>query len=196
MSGAAARRSNHSARRCSNSVFTHGLLAAVSRCIKNEAEGFLGAFSTETPVPESVTSWEATKRSVIVPFRPKVARADTTRHLGHARSQVAHAADVDVAHRVVVSSREDGEEVEVLRGSLHGVVRVLQAAQLHLRFQEAVLLPCRADGGHVLPRVGQWILEPASLSQKVTNAPMSFVKARATVTLCSGTLDCCVRTVG
>ena len=33
----------------------------------------------------------------------------------------------------------------------------------------------------------KWILEPASLSQKVTNAPMSFVKARATVTLCSAT---------
>ena len=48
-------------------------------------------------------------------------------------AQVAHAADVDVAHRVVVGARKDGEEVEVLRGSLHGVVRVLQAAQLHLR---------------------------------------------------------------
>ena len=106
----------------------------------------------------------------------KVARAgaDTTqRHLGHALggkagneavAQVAHAADVDVAHRVVVSTRKDGEEVEVLRGSLHGVVRVLQAAQLHLRLQEAVLLPGRADGGHVLPRVGQQV--PASLSQK------------------------------
>ena len=89
----------------------------------------------------------------------KVARAgaDTTqRHLGHALggkeavAQVAHAADVDVAHRVVVSTREDGEEVEVLRGSLHGVVWVLQAAQLHLRLQEAVLL-------HVLPRVGQQV---------------------------------------
>ena len=139
----------------------------------------------------------------------KVARAgaDTTqRHLGHALggkagdeavAQVAHAADVDVAHRVVVSTRKDGEEVEVLRGSLHGVVWVLQAAQLHLRLQEAVLLPRRADGGHVLPRVGQQV-DP--LSQKVTNAPMSFVKARATVTLCSatpfGTLDCCVCTVG
>ena len=56
----------------------------------------------------------------------KVARAgaDTTqRHLGHALggkagneavAQVAHAADVDVAHRVVVSTRKDGEEVEVL----------------------------------------------------------------------------------
>ena len=33
----------------------------------------------------------------------------------------------------------------------------------------------------------KWILEPASLSQKVTNAPMSFVKARAAVTLCSAT---------
>ena len=90
----------------------------------------------------------------------------TQRHLGHALggkagneavAQVAHAADVDVAHRVVVGAREDGEEVEVLRGSLHGVVRVLQAAQLHLRLQEAVLLPSRADGGHVLPRVGQQV---------------------------------------
>ena len=139
----------------------------------------------------------------------KVARAgaDTTqRHLGHALggkagneavAQVAHAADVDVAHRVVVSTCEDGEEVEVLRGSLHGVVRVLQAAQLHLRFQEAVLLPRRADGGGL---ASKWILEPASLFEKVTNAPMSFVKARATVTLCSatpfGTLDCCVCAVG
>ena len=98
----------------------------------------------------------------------KVARAGaaTQRHLGHALggkagneavAQVAHAADVDVAHRVVVGAREDGEEVEVLRGSLHGVVRVLQAAQLHLRIQEAVLLPGRADGGHVLPRVGQQV---------------------------------------
>ena len=99
----------------------------------------------------------------------KVARAGadaTQRHLGHALggkagneavAQVAHAADVDVAHRVVVGAREDGEEVEVLRGSLHGVVRVLQAAQLHLRLQEAVLLPGRADGGHVLPRVGQQV---------------------------------------
>ena len=88
----------------------------------------------------------------------KVARAgaDTTqRHLGHALggkagneavAQAAHAADVDVAYCVVVGAREDGEEVEVLRGSLHGVVWVL-AAQLHLRLQEAVLLPGRADGG-------------------------------------------------
>ena len=79
---------------------------------------------------------------------------------------------------------EDGEEVEVLRGSLHGVVRVLQAAQLHLRLQEAVR-------GHVL--ASKWILEPASLSQKVTNAPMSFVKGSATP---FGTLDCCACTVG
>ena len=41
-----------------------------------------------------------------------------------------------------VTTRKDREEVEVLRGSLHGVARVLQAAQLQL--QEAVLLPgCR-----------------------------------------------------
>ena len=85
--------------------------------------------------------------------------------------------------------------MEVLRGSLHRVVRVLQTAQLRLRLQETVFLPGR---GHVL--ASRWIVEPASLSQKVTNAPVSFVKARATVTLCSatpgGTVDCCVCTVG
>ena len=48
------------------------------------------------------------------------------------------------------TTRKDREEVEVLRGSLHGAARVLQTAQLHLQLQEAVLLPGRADGGHVL----------------------------------------------
>ena len=72
-------------------------------------------------------------------------------------AQVASAVDVDVAHRVVVGPRKDREEVEVLRGSLHRVVRVLQTAQLHLRLQETVFLPGRADGGHVLPRVGQQV---------------------------------------
>ena len=118
-------------------------------------------------------------------------------HLGHALggkagneavAQVAHAADVDVAHRVVVGARKDGEEVKVLRSSLHGVVRVLQAAQLHLRLQE-LAAPMGATSCPGL--ASKWILEPAS---------MSFVKARATVTLCSatpfGTLDCCVCTVG
>ena len=66
--------------------------------------------------------------------------ADATEgHLGHslcreardeAVAQVASAVNVDVAHRVVVGPRKDREEVEVLRGSLHSVVRVLQAAQL------------------------------------------------------------------
>ena len=93
--------------------------------------------------------------------------ADATEgHLGHslrreagdkAVAQVASAVDVDVAHRVVVGPRKDREEVEVLRGFLHTVVRVLQAAQLHLRLQETVFLPGRTDGGHVLPRVGQQV---------------------------------------
>ena len=39
--------------------------------------------------------------------------------------------------------------IAMLRGSLHGVARVLQAAQLHLH-QDAVLLPGCADGDHVL----------------------------------------------
>ena len=106
-------------------------------------------------------------RSVIVPSRPlpgKVARAgaDTTqRHLGHALggkagneavAQVAHAADVDVAHRVVVGAREDGEDAPRLPSwGCEGT------AGCHLRLQKAVLLPGRADGGHVLPRVGQQV---------------------------------------
>ena len=85
------------------------------------------------------------------PSQVAQASADATEgHLGHSL-------DVDVAHRVVVGPRKDREEVEVLRGSLHRVVRVLQAAQLHLRLQETVFLPGRADGGHVLPRVGQQV---------------------------------------
>ena len=117
--------------------------------------------------------------------RGKVARAGadaTEGHLGHALggkagneavAQVAHAADVDVAHRVVVSIRKDREEVEVLRGSLHGVVWVLQAAQLHLRLSSCLAAPMGATSCSGL--ASEWILEPPSLSQKVTNAPMSFV---------------------
>ena len=107
-------------------------------------------------------------------------------HLGHALgreardeavAQVARAVDVDVAHRVVVGPRKDREEVEVLQG---------------------LAAPMGATSCPGL--ASKWILEPASLSQKVTNAPISFVKARATVTLCSatpgGAVDCCVCTVG
>ena len=79
--------------------------------------------------------------SVIVPSSEpsQVARtsADTEGHLGHslrreacdeAVAQVASAVDVDVAHRVVVGPRKDREEVEVLRGSLHRVVRPAASA--------------------------------------------------------------------
>ena len=126
-------------------------------------------------------------RSVIVPSRPlKVNRARSP-------ERVLTPWRIDVAHRVVVGARVDGEEVEVLRGSLHGVVRVLQAA-----LPSCLAAPMGATSCPGL--ASKWILEPASLSQKVTNAPMSFVKARATVTLCSatpfGTLGCCVCTVG
>ena len=48
------------------------------------------------------------------------------------------------------ADRRSRDEVEVVRGSLHGVARVLQAAQLHLQLQDAVLLPGCADGDHVL----------------------------------------------
>ena len=62
-----------------------------------------------------------------------------------------------------VTTRKDQEEAEVLRGSLHGVARVLQAAQLHLRLQEAVLLPGCADGPEGHERAHQ--SEPAHQSE-------------------------------
>ena len=60
------------------------------------------------------------------------------------------------------TTRKDREEVEVLQGSLHGVARVLQAAQLHLQLQE---VPGCADGGptscgqHVCLRAHVVVLE-------------------------------------
>ena len=65
-----------------------------------------------------------------------------------------------------MATRKDREEVEVLRGSLHGVARELQ---LHLRPQEAVLLPGCRWGPR--PRVGQQVGLRAP--QKVTNAPIN-----------------------
>ena len=61
-------------------------------------------------------------------------------------------------------NRANREEAEVLRGSFR-VARVLQAAQLHLRLQKAVLLPRCADGGHVLPRTWQQVDLRVSLHQ-------------------------------
>ena len=202
-------------------LFFWSFCGAFKSCIKNEAEGHRAlvkhrdarAGERHQLVGHQMNEQVRHRAVQALEGEPgKVARAgaDTTqRHLGHALSgkagneavaQVAHTADVNVAHRVVVSTRKDREEMEVLRSSLHRIVRVLQAAQLHLRFQEAVLLPGRAGATSCPGLASKWILEPASLSQKVTNAPMSFVKARATVTLCSatpfGTLDCCVCAVG
>ena len=86
------------------------------------------------------------------PGKVSRAGADTTqRHLGHALggkagneavAQVAHAADVDVAHRVVVSTREDGEEVEVLRGFTHHDCAALECS--------AVLCLCPKGSAHAL----------------------------------------------
>ena len=121
--------------------------------------------------------------------------ADTTEgHLGHALgreardeavAQVARTVDVNVAHRVVVGPRKDREEVEVLRGSLHGVVWVLQAA-----------LPGCADG---LPRVGRQVdLRARVVVPEGHERSHQFREgARDDVVLRHvGTVDCCVRTVG
>ena len=95
----------------------------------------------------------------------KVARAgaDTTqRHLGHALggkagneavAQVAHAADVDVAHRVVVGAREDGEEVEVLRG-LCGYCRLPSCICDSRRLSSCLAAPMGATSCPGLARKG------------------------------------------
>ena len=57
------------------------------------------------------------------------------------------------------ATRKNQEEVEVLRGSLHGVARVLQAAQLHLQLQKAVLLGATSCGQHVGLRARVVVLE-------------------------------------
>ena len=61
-----------------------------------------------------------------------------------------------------MTTRKDREEAEVLRGSVHGVARVLQAAQLHLRLQEAVLLP-----GSGL--ANKWVFERPRRSNRFRN---------------------------
>ena len=115
----------------------------------------------------------AVKRLEGEPSQVARTSADATEgHLGRslrreasdkAVAQVASVVDVDVAHRVVVGPRKDREEVEVLRGSLHRVVRELQA------LSSCLAAPMGATSCPVLAI--RWILEPASLSQKVTNAP-------------------------
>ena len=81
-------------------------------------------------------------------------------------------------------TRKDREGAEVLRGSVHGVARVLQAAQLHLRLQEAVLLP-----GSGL--ANKWVFERPSktdletcrkyreLKRKLSERALTQRKARA-----------------
>ena len=101
--------------------------------------------------------------------------ADATEgHLGHALggkagneavAQVAHAADVDVAHRVVVSTREGGEEVEVLRApfmGLCGYCRLPSCICDSRRLSSCLAAPMGATSCPGL--ASKWILEPASLS--------------------------------
>ena len=89
----------------------------------------------------------------------------------------------------------------MLRHSLHRVVRVLQAAQLHLRLQETVFLPGRADGGHVLPRVGQQVdLRARVVVPKSHERSHEFREGArygdVVLRTPGGTVDCCVCTVG
>ena len=53
-----------------------------------------------------------------------------------------------------------------LRGSLHGVARVLQAAQLHLQLQEVVLLGATSCGQHVGLRARVVVLEGHERAQQ------------------------------
>ena len=87
-------------------------------------------------------------------------------------------------------TRKQLSKVKVLRVAGHGVAGVLETAQLHLGLQrvrrELVPSPC-----------SKLVHSPSKLlavSRKVTKAPSSFVKARATVTLpCK---KCCRRVHG
>ena len=115
--------------------------------------------------------------------------ADATEgHLGHLLCREAR--DEAVAQVASAVDVKDREEVEVLRGSLHRVVRGTAGcpAASARRLSSCLAAPMGSCAG----LASKWILEPASLSQKVTNA---LVNARATVTLCSatpgGTVDCC-----
>ena len=117
-------------------------------------------------------------RAVGEPGKVARAGADTAqRHLGHALggeagneavAQVAHAADVDV----VVGAREDGEEVEVLRGSLHGYCRLPSCICDCRRLSSCLAAPMGATSCPGL--ASKWILEPASLSQKVNKRAHEF----------------------
>ena len=136
----------------------------------------------------------------------KVARAgaDTTqRHLGHALggkavAQVAHAADVDVAHRRCLQGRRgSGSAPRLPSWGCVGTAGCPAASETPGGCPPAWPRRWGPRPAPGWPASGSW---SPRRSQKVTNAPMSFVKARATVTLCSatpfGTLDCCVCTVG
>ena len=119
----------------------------------------------------------------------------TQGHLGHALgreagneavAQVAHTADVDVAPCRRTSPQG-------LRGS--GSAPRLPSwgcAGTGCPAASPVLLPRCADGGHV----PGWPASGSSSPRRCPRrSPISSVKARATVTLCSatpvGTLDCC-----
>ena len=58
-------------------------------------------------------NWARSPERVLTPLSGILARARWESR--QCVAQVAHAADVDVAHRVVVSTREDGERREALR---------------------------------------------------------------------------------
>ena len=154
-------------------------------------------------------------RSKAVSFIKNEAHRALVKHgnarAGECHQLVGHQMNEQVRHRAVQAL--EGEPGKVARAGADTTQRHLGHALGGKAGNEAVaqvahaadvdstnLSSCLAApmGATSCPRLA--ILEPASLSQKVTNAPMSFVKARATVTLCSatpfGTLDCCVCTVG
>ena len=119
----------------------------------------------------------------------QVARTSAEGHLGHslrreacdeAVAQVASAVDVDV---VPARTERKWKCSEAPFIGLCGYCRLPSCICDSRRLSSCLAAPMGA--------------EPASLSQKVTI--MSFVKARAAVTLCSatpgGTVDCCVCTV-
>ena len=102
------------------------------RCVKNEAEHSRRALPAGRP---------SNNEQVRHPSRPlKVNRARSPKRVLTPLSGILGTHWVGKPPMKLWpcrrSTRKDGEEMEVLRGSLHGVVWVLQAAQLHLRLQK------------------------------------------------------------
>ena len=99
--------------------------------------------------------------------------------------QVARAVNVDGARRVVVGPSKDREEVEVLRGSLHRIVRVLQAAHGDAGVRLASCAATKASAARprrafaILVSTSSGVSNPSTVESRAASALASALPARA-----------------